>query len=117
MSGAEGAAPIVAEAAREAEQQCTVADVVGATIAAQGVHDTFGVLGSGNLIVTNALRDGGARFHHARHECSAVCMADGYARVSGRVGVASVHQGPGLTNAMTGIAEAAKSRTPLLVLA
>jgi thiamine pyrophosphate-dependent acetolactate synthase large subunit-like protein len=44
-------------------------------------------------------------------------MADGYARVSGRVGVASVHQGPGLTNALTGLAEAAKSRTPLLLLA
>ena len=48
---------------------------------------------------------------------SAVCMADGYARVSGAVGVCSVHQGPGLTNTMTGLAEAAKSRTPLLVLA
>src|SRR5690348_3131342 len=44
-------------------------------------------------------------------------MADGYGRVSGRVGVVSVHQGPGLTNAMTGLAEAAKSRTPLVVLA
>ena len=98
-------------------EQQTVADVVGATIAAQGVEDAFGVLGSGNLIVTNALCSGGAKFHHARHECSAVCMADGYARVSGRVGVCSVHQGPGLTNAMTGLAEAAKSRTPLLVLA
>ena len=43
-------------------------------------------------------------------------MADGWARVSGRVGVCSVHQGPGLTNAVTGLAEAAKSRTPLLVL-
>jgi thiamine pyrophosphate-dependent acetolactate synthase large subunit-like protein len=95
----------------------SVADVVGATIAAQGVKDAFGILGSGNLVVTNALARGGARFHHARHECSAVCMADGYARVSGRVGVASVHQGPGLTNAMTGIAEAAKSRTPVLILA
>jgi thiamine pyrophosphate-dependent acetolactate synthase large subunit-like protein len=102
--------------ARVGEQQ-TVADVVGATIAAQGVEDAFGVLGSGNLIVTNALCTGGAKFHHARHECGAVCMADGYARVSGRVGVCSVHQGPGLTNAMTGLAEAAKSRTPLLVLA
>ena len=95
----------------------SVADVVGATIAAQGVTDAFGILGSGNLVVTNALARGGARFHHARHECSAVCMADGYARVSGRVGVASVHQGPGLTNAMTGIAEAAKSRSPVLILA
>src|SRR5437764_320561 len=94
----------------------SVADVVGATIAAQGVKDAFGILGSGNLIVTNALARGGARFHHARHEGGAVCMADGYARVSGRVGVCSVHQGPGLTNTMTGLAEAAKSRTPVLVL-
>jgi acetolactate synthase I/II/III large subunit len=103
--------------AATASPQLSVADVVGATIAAQGVHDAFGVLGSGNLIVTNALCRGGAQFHHARHEMSAVCMADGYARVSGRVGVASVHQGPGLTNTMTGLAEAAKSRTPVLVLA
>ena len=44
-------------------------------------------------------------------------MADAYARVSGEVGVLTVHQGPGLTNALTGLAEAAKSRTPLLVLA
>src|SRR5918997_4643214 len=44
-------------------------------------------------------------------------MADGYARVSGRVGVCSVHQGPGFTNALTGLTEAAKARTPLLLLA
>ena len=91
--------------------------MVGETIAAQGVRDAFGVLGSGNLVVTNALVRGGARFHPARHEGGAICMADGYARVTGRVGVCSVHQGPGLTNTMTGLAEAAKSRTPVLVLA
>jgi thiamine pyrophosphate-dependent acetolactate synthase large subunit-like protein len=95
----------------------SVADVVGATIAAQGVKDAFGVIGSGNLVVTNALTRGGARFHHARHEGGAICMADGYARVTGTTGVCSVHQGPGLTNTMTGLTEAAKSRTPLLVLA
>ena len=99
-----------------APQHSSVADVVGATIAAQGVRDVFGILGSGNLVVTNALCRHGARFHHARHEMSATCMADGYARVTGRVGVVSVHQGPGLTNTMTGLAEAAKSRTPLLIL-
>jgi thiamine pyrophosphate-dependent acetolactate synthase large subunit-like protein len=93
-----------------------VADVVGATIAAQGVQDVFGVLGSGNLVMTEAICRGGARFHPARVESGAVCMADGYARVSGRVGVCSVHQGPGLTNLMTGLTEAAKSRTPLLVI-
>jgi thiamine pyrophosphate-dependent acetolactate synthase large subunit-like protein len=100
-----------------AEPVESVADVVGATIATQGVQDAFGVLGSGNLVVTNALCRGGARFHPARHEGGAICMADGYARVSGRVGVCSVHQGPGLTNTITGLTEAAKSRTPLLVLA
>jgi thiamine pyrophosphate-dependent acetolactate synthase large subunit-like protein len=100
-----------------APRDSSVADVVGATIAAQGVRDAFGVLGSGNLVVTNALCRHGAQFHHARHEMSALCMADGYARVTGAVGVCSVHQGPGLTNTMTGLAEAAKSRTPVLVLA
>jgi thiamine pyrophosphate-dependent acetolactate synthase large subunit-like protein len=100
-----------------AKPTSTVADVVGATIAAQGVTEAFGVVGSGNLVATNALIAGGAHFHHARHEGGAVCMADGYARVSGRVGVLTVHQGPGLTNTITGLTEAAKSRTPLLVLA
>jgi thiamine pyrophosphate-dependent acetolactate synthase large subunit-like protein len=95
----------------------SVADVVGATVAAQGVKDAFGLLGSGNLIATNALCAGGARFHAARHEGPATSMADGYARVTGRVGVVTVHQGPGLTNTMTALAEAAKSRTPVLVLA
>ena len=94
-----------------------VADSVGAALARLGVDTVFGVTGSGNFVVTNALIAGGAAFHAARHECGAVTMADGWARVTGRVGVCSVHQGPGLTNATTGLAEAAKASTPLLVLA
>src|SRR4051794_19138234 len=95
----------------------TAAEAVGRTLAQLGVRDAFGVLGSGNFLATRALHAAGAAFHHARHEGGAICMADGYARVSGRVGVCSVHQGPGFTNAMTGLTEAAKSRTPLLLLA
>ncbi len=95
----------------------TAAEVVGATLARLGVDVVFGLLGSGNLIATNALVAGGATFHSARHEGGATAMADGWARVTGRVGVVSVHQGPGLTNTLTALAEAAKSRTPLLVLA
>src|SRR6476646_11367166 len=94
-----------------------IAEAVGRALAAQGVDTVFGLMGSGNLTVTNALRDAGARFHHARHEGGAICMADGYGRVSGRVAACSVHQGPGLTNTVTGLTEAAKSRTPLIVLA
>ena len=74
-------------------------------------------MGSGNLAVTNAIVAAGGRFFSSRHETGALCMADGYARVSGRLGVASVHQGPGLTNAITGLTEAAKSRTPVVLLA
>ncbi|HTX26446.1 MAG TPA: thiamine pyrophosphate-binding protein [Streptosporangiaceae bacterium] len=94
-----------------------VADAVGRELARLGAEAVFGVVGSGNFHVTNALIAGGARFIAARNEAGAAVMADAWARTAGRPGVASVHQGPGLTNAMTGIAEAAKSRTPLLVLA
>ncbi|MFP3968768.1 thiamine pyrophosphate-binding protein, partial [Actinomadura fulvescens] len=94
-----------------------VAEAVGTALTRLGVETVFGVVGSGNFHVTNALAAGGATFVAARHEGGAATMADAYARVSGGLGVVSVHQGPGLTNAITGIAEAAKSRTPLLVLA
>src|SRR5215208_4682075 len=95
----------------------TVAHAVGTALAELGADHVFGVVGSGNFHVTNALVAGGARYVAARHEGGAATMAYAYARVSGRVGVLSVHQGCGLTNATTGIAEAAKSRTPLVVLA
>ena len=94
-----------------------VAQAVGRALAELGVEHVFGLVGSGNFVVTNALCEAGATFVAARHECAAVCMADGYAHVTRRVGVVSVHQGPGLTNAITGLTEAAKARTPLLVLA
>jgi acetolactate synthase-1/2/3 large subunit len=94
-----------------------VAQAVGARLVAHGVARVFGLVGSGNFHVTNALVAAGAVFVPAMHEGGAASMADAYARVSGRLGVLSVHQGPGLTNALTGIAEAAKSHTPLVVLA
>ncbi|GAB2905494.1 thiamine pyrophosphate-binding protein [Nonomuraea fastidiosa] len=94
-----------------------VAEAVGRALAACGAETAFGVVGSGNFHVTNALVAAGVRFVAARHEGGAATMADAHARMSGRPGIVSVHQGPGLTNALTGITEAAKSRTPLVVLA
>lgn len=94
-----------------------VAAAVGRVLVDLGVRQVFGVVGSGNFHVTNALIDAGAGFVAARHECGAATMADAYGRLSGRVAAVTVHQGCGLTNAMTGITEAAKSRTPMIVLA
>jgi thiamine pyrophosphate-dependent acetolactate synthase large subunit-like protein len=94
-----------------------VAEAVGRGLVAHGVDHVFGVIGSGNFHVTNAMIAAGARFVAAAHEGGAASMADGHARVSGKLTALSVHQGPGVTNALTGIVEAAKSRTPLVVLA
>ncbi len=94
-----------------------VAQAVGEALVRLGVRHVFGLIGSGNFAVSNALVGAGAGFVAARHEGGAITMADAYARVSGEVGVCSVHQGPGLTNTVTGLTEAAKSRTPLLLLA
>jgi thiamine pyrophosphate-dependent acetolactate synthase large subunit-like protein len=94
-----------------------VATGVGRALVEAGVDHVFSVVGSGNFHVTNAMVAAGARFVAARHEGGAATMADSYARTSGRVAAVTVHQGCGLTNAMTGITEAAKSRTPLVVVA
>jgi acetolactate synthase I/II/III large subunit len=94
-----------------------VHDAVAKALTELGADTVFGVVGSGNFHVTNALIAEGARYVPARHECGAASMADAWARSTGRPGILSLHQGPGLTNAMTGLTEAAKSRTPLVVLA
>jgi thiamine pyrophosphate-dependent acetolactate synthase large subunit-like protein len=95
----------------------TVAEAVGHTLVGLGVEQVFGVVGSGNFHLSNAMVAAGARFVAARHEAGATTMADAYARMSGTVSAVTVHQGCGLTNAMTGLTEAAKSRTPLVLLA
>jgi acetolactate synthase I/II/III large subunit len=94
----------------------TVASAVGHALVRCGVDTVVGVAGSGNFVVTNAMVAAGARYVAARHEGGAATTADAYARMSGTVAALSLHQGCGLTNALTGIAEAAKSRTPLVVV-
>jgi acetolactate synthase I/II/III large subunit len=94
-----------------------VAEVVGRALVGGGIDHVFGVVGSGNFHVTNAMVSAGARYVAARHEGGAATMADAYVRTTGKPAAITVHQGCGLTNAMTGITEAAKSRTPLVVVA
>ncbi|MGP0224022.1 thiamine pyrophosphate-binding protein [Paenarthrobacter sp. NCHU4564] len=93
-----------------------VSTLVGRTLAKLGVGHVFGVVGSGNFDVTGTLMAEGIPFTAARHEGGAATMADAYGRMSGKVGVVTTHQGCGLTNAITGVGEAAKSRTPMIVL-
>jgi acetolactate synthase I/II/III large subunit len=95
----------------------TVADVVAGDLARYGARRCFALLGTANFKISHALVQAGVELISARHECNAASMADAYAKASDELTLVSVHSGPGLTNALTGIAEAAKSRTPLVVLA
>jgi len=95
----------------------TVSQTVGRTLVEAGIRQVFGVVGSGNFAVSNAMVAAGARFVTARHEAGATTMADAYGRLSGEVAAVTVHQGCGFTNTLTGLTEAAKSRTPLVVVA
>jgi thiamine pyrophosphate-dependent acetolactate synthase large subunit-like protein len=94
-----------------------VASVIAGDLARYGARRCFALLGTANFKITHALVESGVELTSARHECNAASMADAYAKATGELTLVSVHSGPGLTNALTGIGEAAKSRTPLLVLA
>ena len=95
-----------------------VHEAVAETLSRLGVDTTFGLVGSGNFaLIDHMTRHCGIAYYASRHEAAAVAMADGYARVSGKLGVCTVHQGPGITNTLTALTEAVKARTPLLLLA
>ena len=98
-------------------KDATVASILARDLAGYGARRCFGLLGTANFKISHALVENGVELISARHECNAVTMADAYAKATQELTLASVHSGPGLTNALTGIGEAAKSRTPLLVLA
>ena len=95
----------------------TVAAVLAKDLAALGARRCFGLLGTANFKISHGLVEAGVELISARHEGNAASMGDAYAKATGELTLVSVHSGPGLTNAITGIGEAAKSRTPLLVLA
>ena len=95
----------------------TVGRYVVETLAANGVDTVFGIPGVHNIELYRGLE--GARLRHVlvRHEQNAAFAADGYARVTGSVAAAFVISGPGLTNALTAIAQAYSDSVPLLVIA
>ena len=83
-----------------------------------GVEVIFGLCGHTNIAVLDALgKNRRVRFITTRHEQTAAHAADGYARASGKVGVVLSHLGPGLTNAATGVANAALDSVPMVVIA
>ena len=95
----------------------TAAEALVAQLGSYGVELIFGTCGHTNIAFLDALGRSDIRFVIARHEQAAAHAADGYARMTGKPGVLLVHVGPGLMNAVTGVATAALDSVPLITIA
>jgi thiamine pyrophosphate-dependent acetolactate synthase large subunit-like protein len=95
----------------------TGADALVAALEEAGVEVVFGLPGVHNLAAWEALRTSPIRLIGVRHEQAAAYAADGYARVTGKVGVALVTTGPGAANTLGAVGEAWASRSPIVVIA
>jgi sulfoacetaldehyde acetyltransferase len=86
------------------------------TMAAHGVTDIFGIMGSAFMDAMDIFEPAGIRFIPVVHEQGAAHMADGYSRVSGRQGVCTGQNGPGISNCVTGIAAAYWAHSPVVIV-
>ena len=97
-------------------QRMTPSEALVETLAAYGVRDVFGIVGSAFMDALDIFPAAGIRFIPVAHEQGAAHMADGYARVSGRHGVCIAQNGPGVTNFVTGIAAAYWAHSPVVFI-
>ncbi len=91
-------------------------DAIMECLKAEGVEHVFGLPGGANLPTYDALYDAGLRHIQCRHEQGAGHAAEGYAKASGRVGVALATSGPGATNLVTAIADAVMDSVPTVFI-
>ncbi len=94
----------------------SAAEALAAQLESYGVEYVFGTCGHTNIALLDALSRTGIRFVIGRHEQTAAHAADGYARASGKPGVLLLHVGPGMMNAVTGVATAALDSVPLIAI-
>lgn len=100
----------------EDKRLTTGADALCEFLVRQDVEYVFGLCGHTNVAVLAALERSPIRFVGVHHEQMASHAADGYTRASGKVGVVLTHLGPGLTNALTGVANATLDAVPMVVI-
>lgn len=94
----------------------TGSDYLLSALATEGVSTLFGLVGEGNSHLIDRTNDADVRHQYARHEQVAVMMTDGYARMTGDVGVCTLTHGPGLTNGVTGLAAAHRDNVPMVLI-
>ncbi|MFD0228179.1 thiamine pyrophosphate-binding protein [Streptomyces hirsutus] len=93
-------------------------EAIARSLADQGVTEIFGLLGDANLYMMDSfVKVTGGTFCSVSNEAGGVLAANGYARATGGLGVATVTHGPALTNTVTALVESVRERTPLLLVA
>ena len=97
-------------------QKMTPSEAFVETMAANGVKDIFGIMGSAFMDAMDIFAPAGIRLIPVVHEQGAAHMADGYARVSGKHGVVIGQNGPGISNCVTAIAAAFWAHTPVVIV-
>ena len=97
-------------------QKMTPSEAFVETMAANGVTDTFGIMGSAFMDAMDIFAPAGIRLIPVVHEQGAAHMADGYSRVSGRHGVVIAQNGPGISNCVTAIAAAYWAHSPVVMI-
>ena len=97
-------------------QRMTPSEALVETLAANGVTEVFGIVGSAYMDALDIFPAAGIRFIPVAHEQGAAHMADGYARASGRHGVCIAQNGPGVTNFVTAIAAAYWAHSPVVFI-
>ncbi len=117
ISKVELAVAAAAQASANASQDLMGSEILVKSLQAENVQFIWGYPGGAVLYIYDALYKQDTIQHVlVRHEQAAVHAADGYARATGEVGVALVTSGPGLTNAVTGIATAYMDSIPMVII-
>jgi acetolactate synthase-1/2/3 large subunit len=106
----------VQQGAVEGKRSAPVYQVLAEDIKAMGIEAAFGLISDDTALFATALDAVGVRFYGARHENSAIAMADGYAYAAGRLGVAIIGRGPALANGLHGAVYANRTGSPLLLV-
>jgi sulfoacetaldehyde acetyltransferase len=94
----------------------TASEAFVETMAAHGVTDVFGIVGSAYMDALDIFEPAGIRFISVAYEQAAAHGADGYTRASGRPGVCIAQNGPGITNFVTAIAAACWAHSPIVMI-
>eukprot|EP00116_Pleurobrachia_bachei_P001106 sb/3461368/ len=94
----------------------TASEALVETMARQGVEKCYGIVGSAFMDALDIFPEAGIRFVAVQHEQNAAHMADGYSRISGKHGVCTAQNGPGISNFVTGIAAAYWAHSPVIAL-